>query len=220
MNANLVLPDDLVWEEEAAAARHNALDNVRGTAKEWSQSIGLILGAFTTAAFLKGPEAFSDLPAAGFTLRFQLASIDVTYEPRTAALALIFLGAIVLTIALATATFAAQGTPGWTKQLNGETYRIKSTSATKWSIALLTVSRVTTIIAAVMILVGTAIAWSADAQKPTADEAQSAIVQLQTGAICGVLSNAADGSLQVTPEGGATHAIPSTGNIVLVDGCP
>jgi hypothetical protein len=53
-----VLADDLLWEKEATAARHSALDNVRATAKDWSQSIGLILGAFTTAAFLKGPGGF------------------------------------------------------------------------------------------------------------------------------------------------------------------
>jgi membrane-bound ClpP family serine protease len=158
------------------------------------------------------------VPGDGFTMRFQFLFIDWTYEPRATAITLIFLGAIVLAIALTAATFAAQGFPGWTSQLTGLTYRTKSTSATKQAIFLLLISRVTTIAAAVMILVGTAIAWSADLQKPKS--AQSAIVQLETGAVCGSLSHASGGSLQVTPPGGTAQAIPATGTIVLVESCP
>jgi hypothetical protein len=220
MTDNLVLPDDVLWEEEAAEARHNALDNVRSTAKDWSQSIGLIVGAFTTAAFLKGPEAFTDVPGDGFTLRFQAWIFDITYDPRITAIALVFIGAIVLTLALAAASYAAQGTPGWTEQLTGRTYRIKSTKATKSAIKWLAVSRGATAIAAAIILLGTAIAWVAQLEKPKAESSQSAIVQLETSAVCGVLSHASDGSLRVTPSGGAEVAIPGAGNIAVVESCP
>jgi hypothetical protein len=212
-----ILPDDLAWEDEANAARHKALDNVRATAKEWGTSIGLILGAFTTAAFLKGPEALTDIPADGFELTvFGL----VSYEPAVVVLWLVIIGALVLAFALAAAAMAAQGTPGWTEQMTGPVYAVKSMEATKKSIRWLITSRFATALAATLILLGMAVAWSAQLEKPKADSATSAIVGTSVAAVCGALTTAEDGSVSVTPKGGATQKVDPSATLTIVDGCP
>jgi len=159
-----VLPDDLRWEDEATEARHHALETVRATAREWSNSIGLILGAFTTAAFIKGPEALEDIPADGF----KLTLFSVSFEPAPVVLWLVVLGALVLAVALAAAALASQGTPGWTTQMTGPIYAIKSMDAARRSIRWLVVSRLATALAAAMILLGMAVAWTAQMEEPDA----------------------------------------------------
>jgi hypothetical protein len=209
-------PDDERWEEEAADARHKSLDNVRATGKAWSESIGLILGAFTTAAFLKGPEALSDVPAGGFTLR----AGPWTYEPAPTVVNVVLSGALVLAIAFAFAALAAQGTPGWAKQLTGRTYAARTESAAKWSIRWLVTSRFLTAIAAALILVGMAMAWTAQVEKPAGPDTTSAIVSAGGRSVCGTLSTAADGSVSVTPKGGSAAAVDPGSPVSVVESCP
>lgn len=210
------MPDDEQWEEEASEARHKALDNVRATAKEWSTSIGLILGAFTTAAFLKGPEALKDVPADGFKLK----ALFVTFEAAPVVLWTVIAGGLALAFALAAAAVAAQGTPGWTKQLTGQVYAIKSMDATKRSIRWLVVSRLATALAAGLILLGMAIAWTAQLEKPKAAETTSAIVSSGGIPVCGTLATGSDGAVSVTPKGGAPQPLDAAANVTIVDGCP
>jgi hypothetical protein len=209
--------DDERWEEEATDARHQALDNVRATAKEWGTSIGLILGAFTTAAFLKGPEALKDVPGAGFKLT---AFGIITYEPAPIVLLSVLGGALVLAFALAAAAFAAQGTPGWSEQLTGQVYAVKSMEATKASIGWLLTSRLATAAAAALILLGMAVAWTADLNRPTTDQTTSAIVGAGAVAICGVLATGPDGAVSVTPKGSAPRDVDPTASVTIVESCP
>jgi hypothetical protein len=211
-----VLPDDQVWEDEANEARHKALDNVRATAKEWGTSIGLILGAFTTAAFLKGPEALKDVPANGFTM----TAFGVPYEPARVVTWLVIVGALVLAFALAAAALAAQGTPGWTEQMSGPDYAVKSMQATKASINWLFRSRMATALAAALILLGMAVAWTAELEKPKADAATSAIVGAGTAAVCGILTTGPDGAVSVTPKGGTALGLDPAASVTIVDSCP
>jgi hypothetical protein len=211
-----VAADDLQWEEEAIEVRHKALDNARATATSWGESIGLILAAFTTAAFLKGPEALTDIPADGFTL----TAFGWTYEPATTVVNVILAGALTLALALAFAALAAQGTPGWTAQLTGRIYAVKSADATRASIRYLKLSRWATVGAATLILLGMAMAWTAQLQKPGGTSTTSAIVSAGGRSICGLLTTAAGGAVTVTPEDGAATAVDAGSQISVVESCP
>jgi hypothetical protein len=211
-----VTVDDERWEEEATDARHKSLDNARATAKSWAESIGLILGAFTTAAFLKGPEALTDIPAGGFTL----TAFGWTYEPATTVVNVVLIGALALAVALGLAAFAAQGTPEWTSRLTGRDYAMKSADATNDSIFLLILSRVATAVAAGLILLAMGMAWTAQVQKPASADTTSAIVTTGNRPVCGTLSTAADGAVTVTPKGGAASAVDPGSSVTIVDGCP
>ena len=211
-----VTADDLKWEEEAIEARHKSLDNARATAKSWAESIGLILGAFTTAAFIKGPEALTDIPSSGFTLK----ALGWEYEPATTVPNVVLGGALVLAIALALAALAAQGTPEWTAQLTGRDYARRSKDSTKDSITFLNLSRFATVIAAALILLAMGMAWTAQVQKPAEEETTSAIVTAGNRPVCGTLSTAADGSVTVTPKGGAASAVDPASAVTIVEGCP
>lgn len=211
-----ITPDDERWEEEAADARHTKLDVVRATAKAWGDSIGLILGAFTTAAFLKGPEALNDIPAAGF----KLTVLGWTYEPARTVVNIVVLGALALAVALALAALAAQGAPGWAEQLTGRDYAARTARATKRSIRLLLASRLTTAAAAALILIGMAMAWTAQVEKPAGDESTSAIVSAGGQSVCGSLSTGTNGSLTVTATGASARPLDPGSPVTVVEGCP
>lgn len=208
--------DDERWEEEAADARHKSLDNVRATAKAWMESIGLILGAFTTAAFLKGPEALTDIPANGLTL----SAFGWIYEPARTVVNVVLLGALLLAVALGLAALAAQGTPGWATQLTGRVYARRSESATLWSIRWLKLSRFATVMAAALILIGMAMAWTAQIEKPAGADTTSAIVTSGGRSVCGTLSTAADGSVSVAPKGGTATIVDAGSTVNVVESCP
>jgi hypothetical protein len=216
VNPGPVLPDDERWEEEAADARHKSLDNVRATAKSWTESIGLILGAFTAVAFLKGPEALKDIPRGGFTLSFA----GLTYEPAWAVIYCVLLAAVALLVALTLGALAAQGSPEWAAQLDGRRFAVASMNATKTSITLLLISRISTGVAAALILLGMGVAWSAEIQKPAAASATNAIVNAGGRPVCGALSTAGDGSLSVTLEGAVAAAVDAGSAVTIVDDCP
>ncbi len=216
MTAGGLTLDDEQWEEEALAARHASLDNVRATAKSWTESMGLILGAFTTAAFLKGPEALKDIPAGGFTLN----AFGWVYEPARTVGNVVLLGALVLAVAFGLAALAAQGTPGWTEQLTGSTYKTKSAASAKSSIRLLKASRLATAIAAALILVGMGMAWTAQVEKPAGASSTSAIVSAGGRPVCGTLSTGAGGAVEVTPDGGAATPVDAGATVNVVESCP
>jgi hypothetical protein len=211
-----VTVDDEQWEQEALDARHKSLENARATAKSWAESIGLILGAFTTAAFIKGPAALTDIPAGGFTLK----ALVWEYEPAATVPNLVLIGALVLALALGLAAFAAQGTPHWTDQMTGRDYASKSADSTKNSISLLILSRMATAIAAALILLAMGMAWTAQVQKPAKAETTSAIVTAGDRPVCGTLSTAADGAVTVRPKGVAASAVDPGSAVTIVDGCP
>jgi hypothetical protein len=216
VNGGGVSLDDELWEDEAKDARHKALDNVRATAKSWTESIGLVLGAFTTAAFLKGPEALTDIPGGGFSLSIG----PWAYEPARTVGNVVLVGALTLAIALGLAALAAQGTPGWTDQLHGRVYKRLSAEATKRSIRYLKASRFATAIAAGLILVGMAMAWTAQVEKPAGADTTSAIVSAGGRSVCGTLSTAADGSVSVTPKRGSAAAVDPGSPVNVVESCP
>jgi hypothetical protein len=96
-------PDDSRWDSEATELLHQSLPMIQGTAGKWGQSVTAVLGAFSLAAFLKGPESFTDLPAPW----------------RLVVVGLVLLGALAAAAAVYVAELAAQGSPRWVQQLDG-----------------------------------------------------------------------------------------------------
>jgi hypothetical protein len=211
-----VTADEEQWADEAIEARHKSLDNVRATGKAWTESIGLILGAFTTAAFLKGPEALTDIPADGFTLQ----AGPWTYEPAPTVVNLVFIGALTLAVAFLLGALAAQGTPKWEGQLTGRRYASGSAAAAKASIRNLSLSRLATVVAALLIVTAMAMAWTAQLYKPDASKATSAIASAGGQPICGTLTTSAGGALTIAPKGGAPSAVDAAMPVTIVESCP
>lgn len=191
-------PDDQRWNTEAVEASHTALKDVRSAAQSWSGSIAGFLGAFGLVAFVKGPEALSDV------------------EDATAA---IIIGAVVVA-ALATsaavllAALASQGSPRRVSRLDGWTLKTWHRRRAKTAAGQLRASRLLAVGAALVVLVATALTWISElGEDETADE--HVIAVLTDGTItCGKLGDSAAG---ITVDGrrlaGVTHVQP-------VDTCP
>jgi len=220
--ARPVVDDDEQWEKEACEARHTALTKVQATADAWSKSIGAVLGAFALVAFIKGPEALKDLPT-GAPARVTMPVINWTVDAGPAVVDLIFLAAIATSIAVVTAAVAAQGVPGWDRILDGPTYMERVTSSTRRAIDLLRWSRLTTLLAAVLLFAGLAIAWQATLQKLAAatPPTQAAIVSAPGAPPqCGVVAGADDGSLTFAVAKASPVPLPALASVTLVDECP
>jgi hypothetical protein len=216
-----VTDDQRRWAQEALDARHKSLASVQTTADSWGKSITAILGAFALVAFLKGPEAINDVPTgsgAAFEVGFGVGTVD----PARTVVLLIFISAAVVILAVVAAAFAAQGTPGWTKVLDGPTFKTKSENATKNAIHLLWASRILTLIGAMLVFGALALAWMASIDKlsKTPDASQAAIVSTAGSVVCGELRSRADGSIEVVPKGGQASVIAPATTVTLVDSCP
>jgi hypothetical protein len=212
-----LLPDDEQWEDEATAARHGSLATVRATAKAWSESIALVLGVFTTAAFVKGPEALSDLADAGPSVTLGPVSIPVV---GSVVVLLVLIAALALAAAVWKAAIAAQGSPSWTKQMTGPVLAAASAAATQEAISDLRDSRRLTVAAAVVVFVGMSVAWMSQVVTPAKTEPQNAIVITSTGVACVPVKTGDDGTLAIAMPNVSPAPIGSARTITLVEECP
>jgi hypothetical protein len=105
-----------------------------------------VLGAFTLAAFLKGPQSFTDIPAPW--------TIPV--------IGLVLLGALAAAAAIYTAALAAQGSPRWVAQLDGWQLKALHKQLGRHAARLLNLSRALTAGAALVVLAAMAVAWLAN----------------------------------------------------------
>jgi hypothetical protein len=199
-----VTSDDIRWEKEATDAQHESLAKVRATAAAWSSSIAALLGVFTVVAFIKGPEGVSSLD--------QGAGIAVTV--------LVLVAALLAVGATLTGAFAAQGTPRWLKRLDGPVLRAANRDAVKGVIALLWVSRILALLAALCVLAGMSTAWLSTLNPPASP--QHVLVVTRNGAVsCGVLQSGDSHPTELS-LGGDGPAVPLVGivQVVAVEKCP
>jgi hypothetical protein len=157
--ARPVTNDDRRWVKEATDAQHSGLATVRTAADAWGKAISAILGAFALVAFIKGPQAITDVPT-GPGYQFNLTGFGLIDPARTVVF-LIFVAAAFVIIAIVCAAFAAEGIPRWTRVLNGPNFRKDSDYAAQQAIALLWVSRALTLIGAALVFGAMALAWVA-----------------------------------------------------------
>lgn len=199
-------PDDRRWEAEATELSHRALADVRESAKAWAASIGALLGVGGTVAFVKGEDAFSKLSVDEGNVAFWLTVA----------------AAILATLAIALATFAAQGTPQRYRGLDGWTLSKVSRQRAQQAFVWLLWSRVLAVIAAAAVLGGFAIAWKAGIASEDTPEAISAIAVTDDGKVrCGELQIAADGDLSLAiGDPPVAQPLRENSDVDTVDSCP
>ncbi|HEY5942520.1 MAG TPA: hypothetical protein VIT89_06660 [Solirubrobacterales bacterium] len=178
---------------------------MRESAKNWAASIGALLTIGGTVGLVKGEEAFSKLSSAEGNFAFWLTL--------TAA---VFAG-----LAIALATFAAQGTPARYKSIDGWTLSKISAERSIVAMRLLLVSRILVSVAAVAVLAALSIAWkSGIATEEPATTGVSAIATTVDGrARCGKLRVSAIGGLFMT-AGKSTVKVEPGVEVTVVDACP
>jgi hypothetical protein len=197
-------PDDSRWETEATELLHQSLPKLQDAAAKWGQSVTAVLGAFSLAAFLKGPESFTDLPAPW----------------RLVVIGLVLVGALAAAAAVYTAALAAQGSPRWVQQLDGWQLKALHKQLGRYAGRLLNLSRALTAGAALLVLVAMATSWLADSLQPEKPASQSAIVVWRSGQVrCGQLAGGSSPTLQLA-DGQMAAGLQDVAQVVIVDRCP
>jgi hypothetical protein len=197
-------PDDSRWEAEATEQLHQSLPRLQEAAAKWSQSVTAVLGAFSLAAFLKGPESFAEVPAPW----------------RLVVIGLVLLGALAAAAAVYTAALAAQGSPRWVQQLDGWQLKALHKQLGRHAGRLLNLSRALTAGAALLVLAAMAIAWLADALQPQTPARQSAVVVWRSGQVgCGQLTGGTTPMLKLA-DGQPAAELHDVGQLLMVDRCP
>jgi hypothetical protein len=129
------------WETQASALRRTALDRIRTSAEKMQASLATMLGVAGAVTFLAGPSKLNELDLSSQERLF-LAAIAVI----SAALALLSIGACVL---------VSQGEPRTLAAANGEAVQRWHREAARRASALFGAARVTAIVAAALLIVGT-----------------------------------------------------------------
>jgi hypothetical protein len=203
-------PDDWIWERDANQLLHTGLDQVRKAAEKWAATISVLLGLFSTVAFIKGPDTFSDLEADWAAAL--AASLIV--------LAVLLAGAAILLAAL-----AAQGTPRWAKKLDGWTLKTYYREQARKARTELAWSRVLAVTAALSIVAGVSVTWfetlGTRGTKPT-PSAQSAIITSGAVVRCGALTVAPNGDVLFATTGRTPVPLSNlhVSNVIPVASCP
>lgn len=205
----LASPDDRQWEREARTMQHTGLAAVRETATSWGETVAAFLGIFSVAAFVKGPEAFTDVKGS---------------EAEVAAL-LVLLATVVAAAAILFAAVAAQGVPARVANLDGWTLKQLTMQRAHRAASQLAVSRFLTVAAALLILGAVGLTWLTaleERDEKDAEDAPLAIVVPLAGqpVVCGQLGSATE-ALTIKPEG-AERAVVIRGarSVRIVSACP
>jgi hypothetical protein len=192
------------WEEKAEKARGDfGLKPIREDATKWAGSIAALLGILSTVAFVAGPK---DLVKDVGGLEAEIAAW------------LILAAAAVAAIGLTYAVLAGQGYPQWNDSLTGWTYRSLTEKRADKSAKQLRNSRYLVLLAVLLIIFATGIAWMTAL---TGDEklgGQDAIVVTSGGVKCGTLTHEGD-ALKIKVGDNPEDIKPGT-QITLVDSCP
>jgi hypothetical protein len=210
--------DDLRWESEAFDAAHKSLQAIQEKADGWSKAIGAVLGAFALAAFIKGPEGIKDIPTANQSAPASRILGFFPLDPAHVIVVCIFVAAGLLVAAIYAAAVAAEGVVTWTDYIDGPSLQHLTRVACRRAINLVRLSRLLTLIAAVLVLGGAGLAWWSQFDQPPT--AQSAIVSTAGLTLCGTLTTGSDGSIRVTPRGGTSISISGPTTVTLVAACP
>jgi hypothetical protein len=193
------------WDEKAAIAREDfGLPAIRETAKTWGASIAALLGILTTVAFVAGP---TDLVK------------EVGGTEADVAAWLILAAAAVAAIATVLAILAEQGIPKYEDDLNGWVLRSLTQKRADKAAGQLRSSRYLVVLALLLILFATGIAWMTALTGDDAPATQKALVSAPRGLACGTLVDEG-GFLALKIGDGEAQRIEGGAAITLVDSCP
>jgi len=195
--------DDWRWEREATDLRHSSLTTVRSVAEKWAGSIAALLGVFSVAAVVKGPEKLADI---------ENGPLQITL------ILLVGVAAASAFVAILLAALAAQGLPRVVDVLDGVILKAWSQQRARLAIRLLFWSRIVAATAALLIIASALIAW-ADVAVAGGEQkaAQSVLVVDSSGKVfCGEIQGT-DGALRFA---GQTDPLKDVISLLLVDTCP
>ncbi|MGB2711369.1 MAG: hypothetical protein WBC33_07615 [Conexibacter sp.] len=198
--------DDRVWDAEAGKAVHGTLATIRTAATAWGSTVGTLLGVFGIAAFVKGPETFTDIDGAAAPV----------------AALIVLLAAVVAAAAVWLAALAAQGVPAEVAQLDGFALKTLSAQRARTAAHQLAASRLLTLVAALLVLVSIGLVWlTALDQRDAASAPASAVLVPEDGgaAVCGKLARRGT-TLVVAPASGAPVVVRDDAALTVVDACP
>jgi hypothetical protein len=197
--------DDRRWDQEAEDLRHTSLEKLKASAEAWEKSVSALLGIFSVVAFIKGPATFEDLGTA--------SGIAVA--------TLVLLGAACAVAAIACAAVAAQGIPTWQERLDGAVLRRRVEQSARRGATLLWASRITAIVAALLVLAATSVAWLS--QVGGGDRSPPSLLVLQgSGALlCGDMIVGQDARLSISATGKPPGVlVEDAKSVTPVDACP
>jgi hypothetical protein len=197
-------PDDRKWETEATEVPHGELAAVRESAKNWAASIAALLTVGGTVGLIKGEEAFSKLSNSAGNFAFWLTVA----------------AAVLAGLAIALATFAAQGTPANYKGLDGWTLRNVSRKRTLVAMRQLMWSRILASVGAVAVLAALTIGWASGIAEEHPDPGVNGFVTTVDGKMrCGTLDTSGRGLVSVA-VGKETMPVSGESEINIVESCP
>lgn len=191
--------DDERWKQEAEDLRHHGLAAMREAAGKWLQSIALILGAFSVAAFIKGTDSLSDVDEG---LAYTLTCLVLAAALATGA-------------ATALAALASQGSPKIFDVLTGPTLKAHVETSYHTVARQLLWSRLLTVLAALLIASGVALTWFNSIPGEQASTVNILIVGEDGTITC---SPVKDGTLGV--DASARAALAHSATVQLVSSCP
>lgn len=192
------------WDEKARTVSDDfGLAAIRAASGKWAATAAAIVGILSTVAVVTGP---ADLAK------------DVGGTPAIVAAALILCAAGCAAIAVTLAGLAEQGTPVKGPATGQHLRALTKARATRASHQILW-SRLLTVIALLLIVGATGIAWLAALTGNHAAAKQSAIVVDHSSAVCGTLPTSTAGAIRLIVDG-TPRPIPGDAQVTLVDSCP
>ncbi len=192
-------PDEFdYWNGKVLEARRGQLEVVRKAATAWTGLLTAILGVFGTATFVTGLPGL-DQVTGGLATALRIGVIVI---------------ALALLLSVVTAGLAASSFPRTADGLTANALRIDTKATAKTSLALLKISLISGIVAAVALVLGSA-SLVFSTPEPSAKKPPLILVTNATEAKCGVLTQSPDGTLTVSglSLAGATR-------IAIVEACP
>ncbi len=192
------------WDEQAQAARQDfGLAATRAAAGKWAATAASILGILSTVAIVAGPSALVD---------------DVGGDAALVAAILVLVAGGLAAVATLLAGTAEQGSPVPDKVTGGKLRKLTRTRAQR-AATQIRWSRILTVLSLVCIFTAAGVAWLKPLTAEDKPAGQSAVVVDSTGARCGSLTVASDGTATLK-VGTVSQAIAAGSQVTLVDSCP
>jgi hypothetical protein len=200
-----VSADDRRWDQEAEDLRHTSLEKLKTSAEAWEKSVSALLGVFSVVAFVKGPATFEDLGTA--------SGIAVA--------ALVLFAAAFAVAAIACAAVAAQGIPTWQERLDGAVLRSSVEQSARRGVKLMWASRITAIVAALLVLAATSVAWLSQVGGGAPSPPSLLVVQGSGALLCGEMIAGPNARLSISATGKPPGVVvEGARSVTPVDACP
>ncbi len=194
----MAVSDPDFWGERALSVRRNQLETVRAAASSWKNLFSAVLGAFSAAAFAGG------LP----TLTKLTEPLQTIVKAATLVAVVAFLGATVFSSLAAGAGLRLTSDQSW------QGTQADHKSAAALAIKRLDAAKLCGVIAAVLVLAGSAVIfWVGEAApKP---QPPTVVAVLDGNAVCGKLAASTGGALMA-----GTVPLTKVDSLMIVATCP